>query len=249
MLWYKVWQETRTRFFISGMALTTFCLVAVLFEKQFRAMGGFSGERTAAYTGYIYHSIYGPGKAIFVLLALPFLGLGGLLREKLRGTTGFTLALPLTRLRLVWAYVGLGMAETAILSMIPLLTLIVLSPLVHESYPFTEAFHFSILWFICGGLIFSVAFFLSTVMSGEYTAPVACIILLYIQALVAAWHPLVPYRVNILWTINAYPNMSWNPDHTLLLSGPLPWTRLVTILLVSFGLLGMATLITRRQDF
>jgi hypothetical protein len=43
--------------------------------------------------------------------------------------------------------------------------------------------------------------------------------------------------------------MRWNPEHTLMLSGPLPWTRLVTILLLSFGLLGMATLITRRQDF
>jgi ABC-2 type transport system permease protein len=250
MLWYKAWQETRTRFLISGIALTAFCLVVVLLEKQIRAVGAISsGMRSGNYTEYIYHSIYGTGKGIFVLLALPFLGLGGLLREKLRGTAGFTLALPVSRSHLVSAYVAVGLVELTILSMVPSLTVPWLSRVVHEAYPLSQTVHFSILWFVCGGLIFSFTFLLSSVLSGEYTVPVACIILLFVQALVASWRPLLPYRLNILWTIGEFGNMHWDPQHVSLISGPLPGTRLVTILLISLGLLVAAERITQRQDY
>jgi ABC-type transport system involved in multi-copper enzyme maturation permease subunit len=232
------------------MALVTFCLVAVLFYKQIRAMGGFpSVALSGEYSDYIYRRIFGTGKAILVLVTLPFLGLGGLLREKVRRTAGFTLTLPVTRLRLILAYLGMGLAELALLSLLPSIIVPAASRIVNQYYPFSQAFHFSVLWFICGGIVFSVAFLLSTILGGEYTAPVACIILLFLHAVASAWRPLVPYRLNLMWTMDEFHRMSWDPQHILLLSGPLPWMRLMIIALMSVALLVLAILITQKQDF
>ena len=250
MLWYKAWHETRTRFLISGIALATFCLTAVLFQKQIRASGGVSSETHGeAYTEYIYHWIYGTGKGIFVLIALPFLGAGGLLREKVRRTAGFTLTLPVTRSNLVSAYLGMALTEVAMLSLLPSLIVPSMSRVVHQSYPFSQAFHFSVLWFVCGAVVFSVAFLLSSVLSGEYTAPVACIILLFLHGLLSTWRPLIPYRLNLMWTMSEFRNMNWDSQHIVLTSGPLPWLRLMILATMSIAVLVLVFRITHKQDF
>ncbi len=95
MLWYKAWQESRTRFLITAAVLTGLCLFAVLSSRQF---GPFTATDTRA---RIYHLIYsGTAKGLFAVLAI-FLGLGGLKREQVHRVATFTLALPVSRLRLL----------------------------------------------------------------------------------------------------------------------------------------------------
>jgi ABC-2 type transport system permease protein len=251
MLWYKAWLESRTRFLITAGTLAMFCLFVVLFQNQIQARGSPipSGLRGHVYSEHIYNLIYsGTAKGIFSILVI-FLGLGGLLRERAHGTATFTLALPASRLRLLTAQIGVGLSEMAVLALVPVLLIPGISPLVHQSYPMSQAFQFSILWFGCGTIIFAMAFLLSVLIGGEYTAPVACFILLFFHTVIALWRPLRPYRLNMFWTMGGVGMMHWGLQNTLVLSGPLPWARLLTIALTSIALLAIAAKVAQRQDF
>jgi ABC-2 type transport system permease protein len=122
------------------------------------------------------------------------------------------------------------------------------SPLVHQSYPSSQALQFSVLWFGCGTVIFASAFFLSVVLGGEYTAPVTCFILLFLHT-IALWRPLKPYRINIFWTMGGVGMMHWGPQNTLVLSSRLPWMRLLIIVMIAFAMIAMAASISQKQDF
>jgi len=251
MLWYKAWRESRMRFAMIAVAVAAICVYAVLFHDQIQANGIpiRPGLRDGAYSENIYQFVYsGTAKGVFALLAI-FLGLGGLLRERAHRTAIFTLALPVSRMRLILTQIVVGLAEMAALALLPALLIPSLSPLVHQSFPLAEALHFSVLWFGCGTIIFASAFFLSVVFGGEYVEPVACYIALISQSLVAQWAPLRPYRLNLMWTMGEFGTRHWDPQHNVLLSSPLPWTRLLIIALIASGLFALSARTTQRQDF
>lgn len=251
MLWYKAWRESRTRFIVIASALVGFCLFAVLFHDRIQSNVTYPlrGLRGNSYSEHIHDFIYsGTAKGVFGILVI-FLGLGGLLRERTYRTVMFTLALPVSRLRLTVTQIVVGMLELMILSLLPAVLIPSLSLLVHQYYPLTEALHFSILWFGCGSVIFAAAFLLSVVAGGEYTAPVACYVALMLEVLISDWPSLRPYRLNLMWTMGEFGTMHWNPQHNLLLTGPFPWARLLTIMAVALAMLALAARITQKQDF
>jgi ABC-type transport system involved in multi-copper enzyme maturation permease subunit len=234
MLWYKAWRESRIRFAISAAVLVGFCLFATISRRQLGPVG--SGNLTLR----IHHLIYsGTAKGTFALLSL-FLGLGGLVRERARRTSTFTLALPVTRFQIVGTQIGMGLLQVAVLSLVPVLLLSPLSRLMREPVALRDTLHYSILWFVCGSTIFAVAYLLSVVLEGEYTAAVSCYILLMLQALVASWQPLRPYRLNLLWTM---------ADNEL--SGKLgvPGNRLLALALVTAAMFLLAAWRTQKEDF
>ena len=250
MLWYKAWRESRARFAIIAITLIGFCSFVVLFRHRIQADGGptLSILRSRDFSQYIYKLIYsGTARGIFTLLII-FLGLGGILRERRYRTAIFTLALPLSRRQLLVTQMLVGLSELAALSLIPAALIPLLSLLVHQSYPLAQALHFSTLWFTCGSIVFAAAFLLSVVFEGEYTTPVLCIVALWLQSLAAIWGPLKPYRLNLMWTMGDS-TMRWNPQRTFLISGPLPWARLLVIMLIAFAMLVLAARITEKQDF
>ncbi len=251
MLYYKAWQESRARFLLGAVTLAVFCVAIILLHEQIRGSQGIvPNMRAHSYSAHIYNLIYGTAKGMILLLLLPFLGLGGLLREKASGTAGFTLALPVSRFRLVEAHVAVGLLELAVLALLPALIVPAISPLVHQSYPVSQALHFSALWFVCGAEIFATAFLFSVVLSGEYTAPVACYIVFFVQDFVFGSQPLVrfTYRLKLMWIAGEFGTMHWDAQRGQLLSGPLPWLSLSLIGLLSLGLLAFAARITQRQD-
>jgi ABC-type transport system involved in multi-copper enzyme maturation permease subunit len=229
MLWYKAWRENRTRFAITASVLLVLCGFATLSSRQLGQFG--AGGRSAR----IDHMIYaGTAKGLFAILSI-FLGSGGLLRERARRTAIFTLALPVSRLGLVGTQIGMGLLELAALSFLPALCIPILSRFTRAPYPFIYAIHFGLLWFSCGVIIFAVAYFLSAVLEGEYTAAVVCYIALSLQALIASWAPLKPYHLNLLTTMAEFP--------------AIPWERLLTLALISLGLFGLAAWHTQKEDF
>lgn len=198
MLWYKAWRESRTRFVVIALTLAGFCLFAVLFHSQIQTSGS-PLPAGRAYSARIHHLIYaGAAKGTFAMLVI-FLGLGGLLRERRHHTAVFTLALPVSRLRLVLTQMAVGILELAALSLLPAILIPSFSLLVHQYYPLAEALHFSILWFGCCSVIFAATFLLSVVVDGEYTAPVACYVALMLEVLISNWPSLRPYRLNLMW--------------------------------------------------
>ena len=252
MLWYKTWRESRTRFAITAFTLVGFCLFTVLLFPDHNRMNGrivLPILRSGIYSEHIYHLIYGTAKGTFAILTI-FLGLGGLLRERRNRTAIFTLSLPVSRSRLIGTQLVVGMLEMAILSLLPALLIPSLSMFVHESYPFAEALHFSMLWFACGSIIFAAAFLMSAILIGEYTAPVVCYIALVLQASVMTTTSLGRhYRLNLMWTMGEFGRMHWDPQHENLASDPLPWARLLILMLIALCMLALALQIANKQDF
>jgi ABC-2 type transport system permease protein len=251
MLWYKAWRESRTRFAITACTLVGFCLFAVLYQPQNRANTGFVIPvlRSGFFSERIYDLVYGTAKGVFAILTI-FLGLSGLLREQRGHTAIFTLSLPVSRLQLIGTPLAVGIAEMAALSLFPALLVPALARLAHQSYPLAEALHFSMLWFACGSIIFAAAFLTSVALSGEYTAPVVCYLALVLQSLILTTTATGrSYRLNLMWTMGEFGRMHWDSPHQQLLTDPLPWARLLILMLIASSMLALAFRIAHKQDF
>jgi ABC-type transport system involved in multi-copper enzyme maturation permease subunit len=248
MLWDKAWLESRARFLISAAALIGLCLALVFVQSTLRARLATTGAPLNTYAGYIHRVVYsGVARPLFAILAL-ILGLGGLLREREQGTAAFTLALPVRRWRLVAARAAIGLVEVTAITLIPALVIPAVSPVVHQSYPFSQAIQFSVLWVAAGTILFATSFLLSTMLAGQYTAFLVAWILLVCHTLVAALRPLRIYRLNLNW-MQSGAGMPYFDPRTGTLIGPLPWMRLSIVMLVSLILLAAAARITERQEY
>lgn len=251
MLWYKAWRESRTRFAIIAFTLIGFCLFAVFSHERIQniVIPVSSAQRSSNLSEHIYNVIYaGNAKGVFVLLII-ILGLGGMLREQRHRTATFTLALPATRLWLVATQILVGLTELAVLSLLPALLLPPLSVLAHQSYPISQALHFSVLWFVCGSVIFSFSFFLSTVLGGEYSALAVCYVVLMLEAAFGTLRSIARYRLSLMWIMGEFGKMHWDPQHVQMLSDALPWARLLIVMLIAFALFALAAGITQKQDY
>ena len=117
MLWYKAWLETRSRFLISLVGMVALCSVFVL-----------HGDRDAIYEvpANYYNYVLFAGHQILVMmwvLAVTLTMMGGLLREKAAGSAAFTLALPVSRGRLMMVRICTGLVQTATLAIAPCLAM------------------------------------------------------------------------------------------------------------------------------
>jgi ABC-2 type transport system permease protein len=250
MLLYKTWRESKARFLFSAMSLAAFCLIIVLFQNQIRTHRDFMPwTQRDSYSQLIYLFVYNTGNSIFLVIMVPFLGLGGLAHERTRGTAGFTLSLPVERSRVFGAHVIVGLLELAVLALLPAVLVPTLSRLVHQDYPVSQALHFTVLWLICGAVMFAGSFFFSTILRGEYSAIVASIIALVVGDFLTS--PMLTnylYRWKILWIVHEFGTMHWDQQRQQLLSGPLPWVSLVPFILFTLMLLSVAFRISQKQD-
>jgi ABC-2 type transport system permease protein len=231
MLAYKAWRESAARFGVGASALLWIGLVFVVLQP-----GRVGVNASDTYVPFVRHAIYeGFVREMFIIFAM-VLGFGGLVQERVRGTVGFTLALPVSRTRLVSVRAAVGLFEVIGLAHLPALVLVCVSPLVHELYPLGEAMRFSALWSGAGMVIFAMAFVLSTVVGGEIAAPSACVATLFLYVVIAQ---VPPFRAlpsfNVLQLMNAVT--------------PLPLTRLLLTMSVALGLVAVGDAVTRRQDF
>lgn len=250
-LLFKAWRESRARFLLSAGTIATLCTTVVLFNVQMRNNPGRvpHGFKALTYNEHVYHFIYsGTAKGLFSVLVL-LIGLGGLLRERSRGTAPFTLALPASRTRLILSQVAVGSLEVIAIAALPLLLIPTLSPLVHESYPASESLHFALLWSTGGLMIFGASFLCSVLFTGDYTALIVAFLALFGVPLVARLPVVEAYQVNFLMTMGEFGTMHWNPEHTLLLPSPMPWIRVLMFCGLSAAFLWIALMVTKRQQF
>jgi ABC-type transport system involved in multi-copper enzyme maturation permease subunit len=245
MLWHKAWRESQARFLLSAVAISGLCIGFVVFHQEGAA--GIS-DQPLTYVEYIWGTVYkGFVRELFVVFSL-LLGIGGLLRERDRGTVGFTLALPVSRLRLVSIRAAVGLSEIAGLSLLPWLILPSLSSLVGQSYPWSQASQFALLWASAGTFFFVIGFLASTVFYGEFTSLVAAFLGLVLYSVIADLPFLEQYSLDIHDIMSGH-GMPYFQLHGALLVGPLPWMVLAVIVLTTLGLVGLACRITEHRDF
>jgi ABC-type transport system involved in multi-copper enzyme maturation permease subunit len=244
MLWHKAWLESRARFLLSAITIASLSTFVVLYHTDARSIY----EGPLSYSSYIWRITYKSYlRELFVLLAVLF-GLGGILRERARGTASFTLALPVPRWQLVAVRAVVGILQVASLSFLPALVIPTLSPLVHESYPLSQALQFSLLWSVGGVIFFTVGFLSSVIFAGEFTAPVVSLLALGFYSMFMELPGVERYLPDIHDLMSGAGMPYFQPASSLLI-GPLPWRSLAIILVIALGLIGLAGVITQRQDF
>jgi ABC-2 type transport system permease protein len=245
MLLYKAWRESRVRFGIMAAALIWACGVVILMQQAMRTQA----DEPMTYVTFIWKAVYkGAVRDLFAILVM-MLGLGGLLQERAAGTVGFTLALPVSRSRLVVTRAGVGFLEVALLAFLPAILLPVLSPLAGQSYPLSQSLQFGLLWTGGGAILFAVTFFFSALLAGEYLPWVLCIAAVTIYAFLIHVPALAGFpQLDFLGMMNGA-DMPWFRSTDSMLIGPFPWPALLVMLLLAFAFAWGHAGVTARRDF
>ena len=172
MLLHKAWLETRTRFLASATILSMLGVSTALRARPtIEGWEPFHGGERMPYALYVWLSLAHGYLMFYWIICAVLLGLGGLVREEVLGTAGFTLSLPVSRSAFVVSRAIVGAAESFVLAFIPGVLVALLSPLAGYHYPFVQALGFGALM-ACGGMgFYALAFLLSHFFRGEYTAP------------------------------------------------------------------------------
>jgi len=232
MLFYKAWLESRTRFLLGLLVIAGLSTVFVFYNHDVRTV---VTDHDVSYGEYIWRGIFkGQLRDIYVILTL-LLGWGGLDRERTHGTAGHTLALPVSRWRLIAARGLTGIVETAALAILPASLIPALSPFIHESYPWLLALQFGALWTVGGILIFAIGFLASVLFAGEYSAAIAAIALLFGYSITTDLPGIEHYLVDIHDVMNG--------------SGPHGFTTLAAISITAAATIWLAGYITARRDY
>jgi ABC-2 type transport system permease protein len=238
MLWYKAWLETRSRFLISLIGMVALCSLFVV-----------HGDRDAIYevsTDY-YNFVLFAGHEILTMmwvLAVTLIMMGGLLREKAAGSSTFTLALPVSRKRLMMVRICTGLIQAAMLAIVPWLAMYSAGSIFGKTHSVTQAAYYLVLLLGGGLLFFAIAVLLSSLIGGEYTAPVVSFGVVIMTAVALSGAAQRRYSPWAFMTGSEYLNRQTN-----LLSLPIPWLQTVIYVLVAGLLLAIAVRIIEQQEF
>lgn len=161
------------------------------------------------------------------MLSVVLLGMGGLLRERASGLSHFTLALPLDRMRLAGVRLGIYTLEAIALAAAPWITILLVTHITQQPWPFREALFFDSL-LTGGGMAFvGLTTLVSSLIEGEYTAPVVTFgIILTFQVVT---NSVVWLRPVNFWRLEG--GFDYVDVHTFLIIRPFPWTGILLSLL------------------
>jgi ABC-2 type transport system permease protein len=236
VLWYKAWLETRSRFLTCLATLTLFSGIFV-----HHAQGLIRPEWKSDFNRLLF--VNQQFLVIMWVLSVVLLGMGGIVREKVIGTSSVTLALPVSRTRLLRVRVGIGALEAIVLGVVPWLAVFVVSSFARKPILITQVASYVLLLVVGGLVYFAMAILVSSLVSGEYTAPALAFgIVLLAAMLFDAW-----LRQFNLWRLVTG---DFSIDRsTYLLSEHLPWMGILSSLTVAVLMLLASTIIVQRREF
>jgi ABC-type transport system involved in multi-copper enzyme maturation permease subunit len=240
MFWQKAWLDTRVRFAI-GLAVLTLVawLVVITYPRISFGTGAIPAPNHARYVGFVRDAWFLQGLPQLWCLFAILLANGGLVSQASRGGATFTLALPISRARIVMTRVFVAMGELYLLALLPSLALVLFSPAVHQWYGPGDALVHSLWLFAGGSIFFAVPFFLSSITS-QFWVPVA--VMLSTACIITVARSINPelaaYTMAPLLGARAYFN------HT-----PLPVMALVDTVAISLALIAVAVRNIARRDF
>lgn len=245
MLWYKSFREIRNLTLTGALGLSTACVLIVLNQHSMRA----HADTEMTYIEYIWKSVYNSiGRDIFLILSI-ILGSGGILQERSSGTSGFTLALPISRRRIVCTRAVIGYVGVLVLAAVPVVVVPIASRYVGEQYPITQNLGFFFLWGSCGAVFYGLTFFLAHRLEGEYISLLLAIpSLMFYGALVnLPWLSRQP-MLNIFDILNGE-GMPFFDEAQHLLVAPLPWLTLASLLILGVSFVFLASRRIEPLDF
>lgn len=245
MLVRKSWLESRGRFVSAAVVLAILGVSTVL-----RAPATISGWESVhrgeqmSYPLYIWLSLSHGFLQFLWVIAAVILGLGGLIREEALGSSGFSLALPVSRRAHILTRAGVGAAEAAALGFIPGLIVVALSPVIGRSYPLSQALLFAGLLVLAGLVFYALGFLLSHILRGEYAAPAVG------MAVIAVFYVLTKLpRLEFLNVFDAMDGKKVLVGHTFYLGTEFPIGVILASLAAALGMVTLAVIRVKSRDF
>jgi len=238
MLWYKAWLETRSRFQISLLGIVGLCSFAVYIDDK--------NATPFDKADYYYHVLISGQMLLATMwvIAVTLLMMGGLLREKASGTSSFTLALPVSRTRLMLVRIGMGLMQSVVLAIVPWSAMFLIGATVGKTHSVSLAIFLIVLLLGGGSLYFAIALLISSLVEGEYTAPIVSYGIFVAGLILLNGQKLGPYNPWIFITGLRY--LHWYPSFS---AGPIPWLHIVVTLLIALVLMGISIRSIQRRDF
>ncbi|HKR07562.1 MAG TPA: ABC transporter permease subunit [Gemmatimonadaceae bacterium] len=245
MLLKKAWLESKARFTAAAIILTLLGISTVL--RAPATIAGWErihrGEQMS-YPLYVWLSLPHGFLQFLWIIAAVILGLGGLLREDATGSSGFSLGLPVSRRRHVITRAVVGAAEAIVLGFIPLLLVVILSPLVQRSYPLFQALIFATMFVLAGLVFYALGFFLSHILRGEYAAPTVGL------ALIAAFYIFTKLpRFESLNVFDAMDGKKVLVGYTFFLGTEFPIVQIVASVALAVVLMLVSINLVNARDF
>ncbi|HUZ03751.1 MAG TPA: hypothetical protein VMU62_00215 [Acidobacteriaceae bacterium] len=238
MLWFRAWLETRTRFLICLAGILFLCLFSVFpYEKQ-------AGHWVVrSYYNYVLLNAHLMLVVMWVL-TVTLLMMGGLLREEALGSASFTLALPVSRQRLMAVRIATGAFQAVTLAIAPWCAMYLIAITLGKTYYSLSQVAFHLLLLLTGGAVFfAIALLVSSVVSGEYTAPLVS----FGAALAIA--TMLSGKIQIFSPFAFIMGTEYIDWHTYLLVGPFPWAEAAIRLFLAALLTWIAVRIISKRDF
>lgn len=261
MLWYKAWLETRSRFLVGAslvIAVTLFFVLAHPFMiRQWQAdlvrhpdlpEPHWFRRALVDYPYFLWHFLFAELLQNAWVLSAILLGLGGIARESVQGTAGFTLSLPATRRRMLAVRTTVAGAELVALGFLPALLLPLVSAAMGRTYPPGPGLVHSAIM-VTGGLgFFGFAVLLSSILRDEHTP-----LLIALSAAALLFFLMQPYADGTLedplWArlLNVSRLMAGPADLASL--SHVPWTGLILSLGVTTLLLAASFRVSEARDY
>ena len=245
MYWYKSWCEIRTVILLGIASIAVACLFIVFHQQSMRDQA----SEPTTYVALVWKAVYDSFVFdIFFILSI-VLGSDGLLHEKTIGTSGFTLALPVSRRRILLTRAFVGYCAVLAMALTPAIVLPLCSRFSGQHYSAAQALGFSLLWGCCGSIFYGYTFLLAHLMEGEHSAILVAItsLMAYRFLMAIPWLTHVP-MLNIFGIVNGE-DMPFFNESTHLLVGPMPWLALLVVLFIASVFVFLAVRRMETMDF
>jgi hypothetical protein len=236
MLWYKAWLKTRARFLISLGGILAICSSRV-FRMDSLGDSGVS---------WYYFALQQTHEQLCMLwvLAVMLLMMGGLVREKAVGASAFTLALPVSRTRLMSVRISVGLIEAMAMAIVPWVVMFLIAITTGKANSVSWAL-FHVVLLAGGGLVFfAFALLISSLVEGEYTAPALSLGIALAVAFAMGDKPLRAYS-----PFNLIAGREYLDSQMTILAGPMPWLRLTITVLVAALFTVISIKAIQRREF
>ena len=255
MVFQKTWLDTRWRFLAGLIILTCSALgIVLVYPKVVQLlplaagidMPGKLGEEirkaialSASFSGYTWlkwsdGSVLSLGPLFAILL-----GAGGVFSQATGGGAYYTLALPVSRRKLLATRAATGLVELLIVLLLPSLAIPLAAPAIGESASFLAAFVHGVCAFTAGSLFFSLTLLLATVFSDVWRPVlIAILVAVFIGLGELFFHDDLPFGIFQTMSAEIYHN-----------TGALPWIGLAVCAAGSAALIYAAMVNLDRRDF
>lgn len=244
MLLWKAWRESRMRFAAAGILLSSLVVYAVLTSPGFLARyNARFPDKPLLYSAYVWSGLFHYALQGCWMIAVVLLAMGGIAQEKSVGSALFTLALPVSRWRILLVRSGMAAMQSFVLGIGCAILICIVSPMAGESYPLLQALEFGALMCVAGSAVLSFSLLLSESFRGEFTALVV--------GLCGVAAVFLGYKAHVLRGWNLFDVMSGTSaidPKTQLLLGSFPWEGLAICLLLALGFHLITGLRLSRED-